>query len=66
MRILDLTILSLIDNQLELESLSSPSGRVGQSAELDRISRFEDVKQVYWGRSLEDPATVIILVGQYY
>jgi hypothetical protein len=65
MKILDLTILSLIDSKLDLESLSSPSGRVWQFAVLNRISRHEEVKQVFWGRSLENPSTVIIIVGQY-
>jgi hypothetical protein len=65
MKILDLTIISLIDGELDLESLSSPSGRVWQFAVLNRISRCKEVKQVLWGRSLEDPAIVIILVGKF-
>jgi hypothetical protein len=64
MKILDLTILSLLDSKLDLESLSSPSSRVWQFAVLNRISRCDEAKQVFWGRSLEDPAIVIILVGK--
>jgi hypothetical protein len=65
MEILDITIFSLIDSKLELDSFSSHSGRIWQLAVLNRNAQYDRVKHLYWGRCLEDPAVVVLLVGEY-